>query len=406
MKFKKAIILLLLLLLTPFAFNRSLLAEDNNQENNEVAEQNEKLDELRKKIEEYEKKIKQLKGEQQTLSSAIAYLDSQINLTSAQIAATEQELEILAEEISKLDVKIDILDESLEEVSEILSLRIKETYKRSLVNPFYLIISSPDFTDAFSRVKYLKIVQAHDRELLQQMQKSKMNYDSQKDVKEEKQEEEEALKAQLQSQQMILAQQKEQKNELLEVTKNDEQKFQDLLAKAKSEVASLRSYVVSQGGDICLGSSPSQPDGWFWSQRDPKWCKQKIGNSDENIGSVGCLVSSVAMIWQKHGSSTTPAQIASNIDYFFYDTAYMINPPPVSNYLYIDGYDEDLIDEKLALGQPVIVHFNLGGDGHWVVIKSGSDGNYVINDPWHGADLKLDDYYSVYSIDQGFTFRP
>jgi len=251
MKFKKIVIILLLLLL-PFSFNRILLAQDenNNDENGQVEEQEEKLNDLRKKIEEYESKIKELKGEEQTLSSAIAYLDSQINLTSAQIAATEQELVILDQEISKLDVKIDILDESLEDVSAILSSRIEETYKRSAVNPFYLIVSSTDFKGMLSRIKYLKIVQAHDRELLLQMQKSKMNYDSQKTVKEEKQEQEETLKAQLESQQAVLAQQKAQKNELLEVTKNDEQKFQNLLAAARAEMQAIQSIMAGYGEEV------------------------------------------------------------------------------------------------------------------------------------------------------------
>ena len=140
----KKILLAFCFFLLLFFSGRSVLAQSDQ----------EKLDELNKKIEEYTQKISQLQGEQKTLSSTIAYLESKVQLTSAEIAKTEQELKILAEDISKLDVKIDILDESLEEVSTILGSRIKETYKRSLVNPFYLIFSSDDFADALSRIKY------------------------------------------------------------------------------------------------------------------------------------------------------------------------------------------------------------------------------------------------------------
>ena len=192
----------------------------------------------------------------------------------------------------------------------------------------------------------------------------------------------------------------------MEITRNDEQKFQSLLAQASVEVASLRRFATSQGGDTCLSSSPSQPDGWFWSQRDPRWCNQKIGLSDMSIGEVGCLVTSVAMVWQKYGQSRTPAQVAADTAYFLLTTAYMYVPPTVPNSFYKGGYDPNFIDEKLASGQPVIVHLNLGGDGHWVVLKSGSGGKYIMNDPWHGFELNLEDHYPVSSINVMWGFHP
>lgn len=185
------------------------------------AGQEDKLKELNRKIQEYEQKISQLQGEQKTLASAIEFLNSKIQLTTTQIAVTEQELKILGEEIAKLSVKIDILDESLFDVSEILSSRIQETYKRSLINPVYLFFSSGGFGEVLSRLYYLRIVQNHDRNLLFQMQKSKMNYDVQKELKVEKQEKEKLLKEQLENQQAVLDQQKKDKSFLLEKTRND-----------------------------------------------------------------------------------------------------------------------------------------------------------------------------------------
>lgn len=202
---------------------------------------------LSDKIKEYEKKIGELQGEQRTLSAAIAYLDNKIKLTTTQIFVTEEELKILGEEISKLSVKIGILDQSLVDVSEILSSRIQETYKRSLINPVYFFFSSKGFGEALSRIQYLRVVQKHDRDLLYQMQKSKMNYGMQKELKEEKQEKEEVLKAQLLSQQVVLDQQKGAKQELLNVTKNDEQEYQQLLAVARAEYQAIQSILAGYG---------------------------------------------------------------------------------------------------------------------------------------------------------------
>jgi len=243
MKFKKLLVLCLVFFLF-LTFFLPAAAEDNEDK---------RLKELQEKIEEYETTIKELQGREKTLSSTIAYLDGKIQLTTTQMAVTEQELEILSREIEEISAKIDILDFSLNDVSSALQSRVQETYKRSLINPFYLIFSSGGFSDALSRVKYLRSAQAHDRQLLYQLQESKMNYDVQKSLKERKQAKQEALKTQLESQKILLDQQKGAKQDLLEVTKNDEQKFQGLLAAARAEMEAIQSIMAGYGEEIEVG---------------------------------------------------------------------------------------------------------------------------------------------------------
>ena len=236
--------LFLLVLLFGFFQPQSLAASDE-----------EKLNELNKKIEEYTRQINELQGQQKTLFSTISYLDNKIILALAQIAKTEQELQILTDDITKLSVKIEVLDKSLDEVSRIFNSRIKEIYKRSKVNPFYFLVTSSGFSDFLSRIKYLQIIQQYDRDLLFQMQKSKMTYDTQKQLKEKKQQEEKALKEQLEVQKSSLAQQKQSKQELLEITRNDEQKFQQLLVSARAEMEAIQSIMAGYGEETKVGDT-------------------------------------------------------------------------------------------------------------------------------------------------------
>lgn len=205
------------------------------------------------KIQEYEQKINDLRGQQKTLASTISYLNNKIQLTTTQIIATEYQLKILAEEIADLSVKIDLLDQSITDVSKILSFRIEATYKRGRLEPVLFLFSSSGFADLVSRVEYLKAVQRSDRELLIKMQTSKMNYDSQKELKQQKQTQEEALKKQLLNQQSALSLQKQAKQSLLEITQNDEKNFQQLLASARAEMEAIQSILAGQGQETKVG---------------------------------------------------------------------------------------------------------------------------------------------------------
>ena len=57
------------------------------------------------------------------------------------------------------------------------------------------------------------------------------------------------------------------------------------------------------------------------------------------------------------------------------------------------------LDDALSSG-PVIVGIYAYGGTHFVVIKSGSNGNYVMDDPYiaNGHDISFTDHYSMGSI--------
>ena len=200
-----------------------------------------------------QKKIENLQGQQKTLASAIGFLNNKVQLTITQITTTEEQLKILVKEIADLSVKINILDSSITDVSAILTSRIEATYKRERIKPVYLFFVSQGFSDFFNRLQYLKAAQLHDRQLLYGMQKSKMNYDSQKDLKKEKQTLQENLKKKLETQKATLAQQKQAKQELLEITKNDEKTFQQLLAATRAEMEAIQAIIAGQGEETKVG---------------------------------------------------------------------------------------------------------------------------------------------------------
>jgi peptidoglycan hydrolase CwlO-like protein len=252
-KFKKAILFFLFLCLL-FTLRTPLKAEECSLEKIEEYKEldpGEARDELNSLLETCEEKMKEAEAKQQTLSSTISYLNNKIYYTSTQIAATEQEIASLQNEIDALSDKINQLDKTLDDVSEILSNRIEATYKRDKIKPVYLFFSSGDFSQFFRRIKYLRVAQNHDRELMYRMEKSKMTYDEQKKLKKEKQEQQESLRVQLATQQQSLAQQKKEKEYLLTVTRNNEKRYQQMIAEAQQELAAIQeaALLLKQSGE-------------------------------------------------------------------------------------------------------------------------------------------------------------
>lgn len=344
-------------------------------------------------------KVNQLHDQANTLSGQIAQFNSQILLSQARIADAQATIDKLEQEIGALGTRISYIATSVNNLQVLLKQRIIATYEQSFVSDLEILVSANDVSDFILRAQYLKQVQENDRKILANLQQTKADYASQKDDRETKQAQIEASKKQLEGLQASLNQQKTAKDQLLAETQGSEANYQQLLKQAQEQISGFKSFSSSHGGGVL--PAQSSPDGFFYSQRDERWANNHIGNSSDNILDVGCLVSSIAMVMKKHGQNVTPADVASNSGYYFASTAYMLIPWAGGKFSSSWGYNQSAIDSKLAGGEPVIVGLYAGALGqHFVVLKSGSNGNYKIDDPWNGADQNFSDYYSTSQIFQ------
>ena len=195
---------------------------------------------LNDRINCYEDELSRLGAQSKTLSNQIAQFDAQIRLTTLKISQTE-------EKISLLGGRIDQLEGSLDSLSSAFSSRAVETYKMARVgDPFLIVVSAPDLSEAISRFHYLQRIQEADRDLLQRLQAAQDTYEVEKTDQEE-------LQVQLEKQKADLNSQKAAKAKLLAVTRSDEKRFQQLLAQAQAEYAAILGIIAGKGVETEVG---------------------------------------------------------------------------------------------------------------------------------------------------------
>ena len=360
------------------------------------------ITDLQNKINDLQNKISDLQGQEKTLSSQIAVMDSQIKLTEYRIEATQEQITSLTLDIDTATKKVSGLEQSLTGLVNVLANRIVATYEVGTVQPFQILLTSGNASDFFKRLNYLKIAQAHDKQLIYDTEQAKVDYANQKTIFEEEKKKVVALEAQLQAYTDQLNQEKSAKQDLLNQTQGSEANYQSLLAQAKAQLSGFSRFVTSQGGASIL-SGQTSCDGWgcYYNQRDSQWGNMLINNqSGYSMAGYGCLITSIAMIASHMGhTDILPSDIAQSGDSnFAVGTAmlkYSISVKGVS----ISRSGVSSIDSALQ-GGPVIVGIYAYGGTHFVVLKSGSGGSYVMNDPYiaGGHDISFTDHYSLSSI--------
>lgn len=330
-----------------------------------------------------------------SIKAQIKLIDSQIALTTLKISQTQTSIKILKSEIADLSIKIGQLDTTLNQLSAVYIQQVSQNYKLSHRYPSWSVLFNFNFNHILEEYKYLATTQQNNQNTLISMETIRTQTDLQKKDKTQKQQELQTLQTKLAAQQNDLAKQKSVKNSLLATT-------QSQLDNAIAQLAQLRNFSKNKGA-TCLPSSPGGGEGgWFYSQRDPLWCNQFMGYSPDTIGEVGCYISSIAMVWKKYGFDMTPSKYASNPSHFVGATAWGTSPetPPGFSSQQYSGYNRGILDGALAAGHPVIVQISMKSISgmHFIVLKSGANGSYKINDPWYGSDLNFTDYYSTSSI--------
>lgn len=251
LKFSKKFFFLLVMLF--FIFSSFSLAITPEECEKKIGKKELSLDEAK----ECEKILNDLylkAGEQRrTLQGEIAKFNTAISLTTTRIYTTTKQIEVLEKEIADLTAKIGRLDVSLDSLSQILIKRIVETYKRGRIEPLTFLFSSNDFSQFVAHWKYLRVMQAHDRKLIIQLESVRTNYEDQKNLKEEKQAELEAAKKKLESQKNLLSQQKADKENLLRITQNNELRYQQLLAATRAEIEAIQGIIAGKGTETEVG---------------------------------------------------------------------------------------------------------------------------------------------------------
>ena len=146
----------------------------------------------------------------------------------------------------------------------------------------------------------------------------------------------------------------------------------------------------------------------FYNQRDKRWAAEKLGNTTETVGSVGCLVSSICMNISYYQETLTPKELNLKLREV---EGYTNRGWLIWNKL------EEVTDNRLSISFPKLSHKNIEKYllakkpilakvyinkviPHWVLIVGKKSNEYLILDPLTHGELTNISHYGgyIYSI--------
>jgi peptidoglycan hydrolase CwlO-like protein len=210
----------------------------------------ERYQEIQKKIAETQAKISDLQEQERDLSEQLTYINSQIQLTELRIEEAQAKIDQLEKEIGVLGFRIGYITDSVDKLEILLKERIVATYQQGYISNLELLLTSQDFSDLILRLQYVRQVQENDKKILEDLQQTRASYANQKDEREEKQAQIEEEKKKLDAANLLLGQQKKEKDDFLALTQNDESRYQEELRRLQADAASISQALGNIGAKI------------------------------------------------------------------------------------------------------------------------------------------------------------
>ncbi|NCN45789.1 MAG: hypothetical protein COU63_02050 [Candidatus Pacebacteria bacterium CG10_big_fil_rev_8_21_14_0_10_36_11] len=197
----------------------------------------------------WEQKIKDTQSQKVTLTNTINLLNGQISLQQLQVDLTQAEIIQLEDQVAELAERIKGLGYSLDRLSTVLIERVRAQYKQSRTVPSLQLLGSSSFSDLVMKMRYLSQAQKQTADVMAKTENQRLEYDDQKQLKEEKQIQLEQKRVSLKLLQTSLLGQKKDQQFLLSETQSSEAKYQAELAKTLAELEAIQSIIAGRGSE-------------------------------------------------------------------------------------------------------------------------------------------------------------
>lgn len=356
---------------------------------------------LNQQIATYQAELQKVGANKKTLQQAINALDLQKTKVQAQVTATQLQINATQLQIQQLGGEINNTQQTIATEQAGLAAELRILQKTETQPLLVQVLSSNDITQTWSEVNATLQMQGAIEAKMATLQAQESSLASSQSASQQKQVTLATQKQALASQQKSLVATVQSKSQLLTETNAQESNYEKLLAAAQAQLNSFSAFAQNAGGSKLL-INQTQCDAWgcYYNQRDAAWGNDSLNGTNYNLASDGCLVTAMAMVLTHYGyKDVTPVTINSNPNNFAaYYPAYLLAT------INVDGVSATrkttAIDATLATGNPVIVGLNAYGGTHYVVLVSGSRGNYIMRDPYitNGKDVSFSANYSVRSI--------
>ncbi len=200
----------------------------------DITDRGNRLAEIEAEIKRYETELKEVGAEKKTLQSAINQLTVERKKIQAEIAKTENLISSTDLEINKLVLEISRTEDSIASNQSAIAQIIRTEYQANSESMIELLLKNERFSDFWSEIEAQETIRSSMTEKVLELAELKKLLEEKRTENTAKRGNLISLKGQYSDQNLVLANNQTERTKLLEETKSEEKKYQQMLAEKQS----------------------------------------------------------------------------------------------------------------------------------------------------------------------------
>ncbi|NMB92157.1 MAG: hypothetical protein GYA31_00835 [Parcubacteria group bacterium] len=213
------------------------------QNDEERAQLEKQLEEVEKQIAQYEKELATTQKEKQTLQNKINELKKQADKLNLQIKSTNLSLNYLNVQIDETTASIAKTTDRISQTKDNLAGLLQSLYQLKQTSFLEILLGTNALSDFFDYANALNSVQTKIQENINELNDLKITLDTQNEKLANDREETQKLLAMQLLQKDDLTKVQQEKITLLDITKGNEAKYQQLLTESQKKANEIRSRI-------------------------------------------------------------------------------------------------------------------------------------------------------------------
>ncbi len=219
-------------------------SETSNGVKDEIADRQRQIDEIQKQIDDYERQIEETHSKSQTLGNEIAGMNAKISQLTLEIRSLELSIKQTSVEISDTETKISDASDKILKHKNALGQFIKVLYEADRKTLTEVLLKNDRLSDFFSNLNSIQVTQNNLESTIKSIKGLKNELEGHQNDLEDKKSDLEKEKRLQDISKSDLNKNKADKNKLLQETKGQESKFQQLVKKSQKDIEAIRGEIT------------------------------------------------------------------------------------------------------------------------------------------------------------------
>lgn len=255
-------IIVLSILMAIMALPVFAIAQTAEEMRQQIAAKQAQIQELEKQIAAYNAELKNKKSQESTLTKQIANMQLQIKKLETDIKLTQAKISATSLKINELSFDIAARNNEIERQKLNLSETIRTINEYDQTSPLQMVLVSDTFSAFLSEVESVENLQTGLQTKLDNIQELKKQLEDSKAEAQDQKQQLEQMHQDLSGQNLVLNNQKNEKNDLLSQTKNQEKKYQQMLTDLQKQQQQIQKDIYAIEDKLRLTIDPSSIPGF------------------------------------------------------------------------------------------------------------------------------------------------